>query len=157
MSRTSTSQTPSTNTTPACDGTVQSHSLRGLWRLFGLRMPHLQALALKVYSQPISQSTVEQLFSVYEGVMGPKRNKLSFATRIPNATSVPISHFCAGSVFSRIYAYAWWYAYRNRFLCRTAQLSTSHLCMVTSYILLHTYITVSSCHGYCVSGTIQPV
>ena len=102
VSRTSTSQTPSTNTTPACDGTVQSHSLRGLWRLFGLRMPHLQAIALKVYSQLISQSTVEQLFSVYEGIMGPKRNKLSFATRIPNATSVPVSHFCAGT---RIFAY----------------------------------------------------
>ena len=35
-------------------------------------MPHRQALALKVYSQAISQSTVEQLFSIYEGIMGPK-------------------------------------------------------------------------------------
>ena len=49
---------------------------------------HLQALALNVYSQPISQSTVKQLFSIYDGIMGPKRNKLSFATQSPNATYV---------------------------------------------------------------------
>ena len=102
MSRTSTSQTPSTNTTPACDGTVQSHSLRCLWRLFGSRMPDLQALALNVYSQPISQSTVKQLFSIYDGIMGPKRNKLFFATQIPNAMCVPVSDFGAGT---RIFAY----------------------------------------------------
>ena len=102
MSCTSTSPTPSTNTTPACDGTVQSHSLRGLWRLFGSRMPHLQALALNVYSQPISQSTVKQLFSIDDGIMGPKRNKLSFATQIPNATCVTVPDFGAGT---RIFAY----------------------------------------------------
>ena len=93
---------PIANTTPACDGTAQSHSLRGLWRLFGSRMPHLQALALNVYSQPISQSTVKQLFSIDDGIMGPKRNKLSFATQIPNATCVPVSDFGAGT---RIFAY----------------------------------------------------
>ena len=65
-------------------------------------MPHLQALALNVYSQPISQSTVKQLFSIYDGIMGPKRNKLSFATQIPNATCVPVSDFGAGT---RIFAY----------------------------------------------------
>ena len=34
--------------------------------------------------------------------MGPKRNKLSFATQIPNATSVPVSDFGAGT---RIFVY----------------------------------------------------
>ena len=121
MSRTS------TNTTPACDGTVQSHSLRGLWRLFGSRMPHLQALALNVYSQPISQSTVKQLFSIYDGIMGPKRNKLSFTARkFQMRRAYPYPILVRVRVFSRIYAYrrkSWWYAYQNRFLCRTTQLS----------------------------------
>ena len=129
MSRTSTSQTPSTNTTPAFDGTVQSHSLRGLWRLFGSRMPHLQALALNVYSQPIStisQSTNKQLFSIYDGMMGPKRNKLSFTARkFQMRRAYPYPILVRVRVFSRIYAYrrkSWWYAYQNRFLCRTTQL-----------------------------------
>jgi len=72
-----------TDTTPAAahSGLVHTHTLRGFWRLFGAKIPNIQALAIKTYSQPVSQSPVEQLFSTYDYLMGSKRNKLAFETQ----------------------------------------------------------------------------
>ena len=80
-------------------------------------MPHLQALALKVYSQPISQSTVEQLFSIYEGIMGPNIKETNYPSprKFQMRRAYPYLIFERVRVFSRSISCG--------ILCRTAQQS----------------------------------
>ena len=130
MRRTSTSQTPSTNTTrPAME--PFSHIRLEVYGACLVRVcPTSKPYSSTFTASRFHKTSLNNCSAFMMALWALKETNYPSPRKFQMRRAYPYPILVRVRVFSRIYAYrrkSWWYAYQNRFLCRTTQLSSQSL------------------------------